>query len=343
MLISWYNARMDDLSQELPRFFAELTGFSERTMDTYRHALSAFLNSGIPIDENTLQAFDEYLSKRKYQKGGARHPYSKATRGLYLAALRRFLEWLDAHDRLPPWTRAKAEARLKASRSRQPRIGARHRIPDDRLHEMITFYDSLPEPAGRDADRLRLELYRNRALLHCLWDSAARVSELLSLTRAQVSDGQVDRVVVVGKGQKERYIFFTRESQAAIRAYCRLRDSGGVHDPYPGLFISHRRDKGAKLSRVSAWNIVKRAARGSGLTGMVSPHMIRHARATQLVNEGMPMESVQLVLGHESIATTQTYYAKLKADVVKGQLDEYGLSPEEVRKARQHERLSQQP
>ncbi|MGQ9815581.1 MAG: tyrosine-type recombinase/integrase, partial [Candidatus Roseilinea sp.] len=55
----------------------------------------------------------------------------------------------------------------------------------------------------------------------------------------------------------------------------------------------------------------------------------------QLVNEGMPMESVQLVLGHESIATTQTYYAKLKADVVKAQLDEYGLSPEAVRKARQ--------
>ncbi len=329
MLISWYNRAMHDLSQEVPRFFAELSGFSARTLDTYRHALSAFLNSKIPIDENTLQAFDEYLNKRKYHKGGARHPYSKATRGLYIAALRRFLEWLDAHDRLPPWTRAKAEARLKASRSRQPRIGARHRIPDDRLHEMITFYDDLPEPAGRDAHRLRLELYRNRALLHGLWDSAARVSELLSLTRAQVADGQVDRVIVAGKGQKERYIFFTRESQAAIRAYCRLRD-----DPYPGLFISHRRDKGAKLSRVSAWNIVKRAARGSGLTGMVSPHMIRHARATQLVNEGMPMESVQLVLGHESIATTQTYYAKLKADVVKAQLDEYGLSPKALGKGR---------
>lgn len=332
MLISWYNAGMDDLSQEVPRFLAELSGFSERTIDTYRHALSVFLNSRIPIDDNTLQAFDEYLNKRKYQKGGARHPYSKATRGLYLAALRRFLEWLDARDHLPPWTRAKAEARLKASRSRQPRVGARHRIPDDRLHEMITFYDNLPEPEGRDAHRLRLELYRNRALLHSLWDSAARVSELLSLTRAQVSDGQVDRVVVAGKGQKERYIFFTRESQAAMRAYCRLRE-----DPYPGLFISHRRDKGAKLSRISAWNIVKRAARGSGLTGMVSPHMIRHARATQLVNEGMPMESVQLVLGHESIATTQTYYAKLKADVVKEQLDEYGLSPEEVRTARRQD------
>lgn len=329
MLISWYNRGMDDVSREVPRFLAELSGFSPRTLDTYRHALSAFLNSSIPIDENILQAFDEYLNKRKYRKGGARHPYSKATRGLYLAALRRFLEWLDAHDRLPPWTRAKAEARLKASRSRQPRVGARHRIPDDRLHEMITFYDNLPEPEGRDAHRLRLELYRNRALLHCLWDSAARVSELLSLTRAQVADGQADRVVITGKGQKERYIFFTRESQAAIRAYCRLRE-----DPYPGLFISHRRDKGAKLSRISAWNIVRRAARGSGLTGMVSPHMIRHARATQLVNEGMPMESVQLVLGHESIATTQTYYARLKADVVKGQLDEYGLSPEEVRKAR---------
>ena len=329
MLISWYNRGMDDLSHEVPHFFAELTGFSEHTMDTYRHALSTFLGSRIPIDENTLQAFDEYLNKRKYQKGGAKHPYSKATRGLYLAALRRFLEWLDAHDRLPPWTRAKAEARLKASRSRQPRSGARHRIPDDRLYEMVTFFDGISDPVGRDADRLRLELYRNRAVLHCLWDSAARVSELLSLTRAQVSDGQVDRVVIMGKGQKERYIFFTCEAQAAIRAYCRLRE-----DPYPGLFISHRRDKGAKLSRISAWNIVKRAARGSGLTGMVSPHMIRHARATQLVNEGMPMESVQLVLGHESIATTQTYYAKLKVDVVKGQLDEYGLSPEEIRKAR---------
>ncbi|MCS7060537.1 MAG: tyrosine-type recombinase/integrase [Anaerolineae bacterium] len=313
--------------QAIPRFLSELSGFSPRTLDTYRYALTAFIDANIPIDENLLQAFDEYLSKRKYYRGNAKRPYSRATRSLYLAALRRFLEWLDAHDQLPAWTRAKAEARLKAARSRQPRSGVRHRIPDDRLHEMITFYDDLPDPVGRDAHRRRLELYRNRALLHCLWDSAARVSELLQLTRAQVADGQVDRVVILGKGQKERYIFFTRESQAAIRAYCRLRD-----DSYPGLFVSHRRDKGARLSRISAWNIVKRAARGSGLAGMVSPHMIRHARAIQLVNEGMPMESVQLVLGHESIATTQAYYAKLKPDIVKSQLDEYGLSPRQLRR-----------
>ena len=321
---------MEHLTDEVHHFLGDLAGLSERTQATYRTALAAYLDSKIPIDENTLKAFDEYLTKRKYTRAGVKAPYSKATRSLYVTAVKRFLEWLDAHDKLAPWTRTKAEARLKASRGRHARSGVKHREPDERLYEMITFFDDQPEPAGRDADRLRLELLRNRALLHCLWDSAARVSELLSLTRAQVADGLSDRVTVIGKGDKERTIFFTRESQAAMRAYCRTRQ-----DPYPGLFISHRRDKGARLSRVSAWNIVKRAARGTGLHGMVSPHMVRHARATQLVNEGMPIESVQMVLGHENIATTQTYYAKMKVDVVKGQLEEYGLSPDQIRKSRQ--------
>lgn len=315
--------------QEVDTFLNEITGLSLRTQDTYRNALNLFIECEISIDENVLKAFDDAILKRRYTKAGVKSPYSKATRILYVTVVKRFLEWLDAHDKLAPWTRTKAEARLNASRGRHARSGIKHREPDERLYEMITFFDDQPDPTGRDADRLRLELLRNRALLHCLWDSAARVSELLSLTRAQVADGLSDRVTVVGKGDKVRTIFFTRESQAAMRAYCRTRQ-----DPYPGLFISHRRDKGARLSRVSAWNIVKRAARGTGLHGMVSPHMVRHARATQLVNEGMPIESVQMVLGHENIATTQTYYAKMKVDVVKGQLEEYGLSPNQIRKSK---------
>ncbi|BCX03184.1 MAG: tyrosine recombinase XerD [Candidatus Roseilinea sp.] len=308
-------------------FLASLHDASDNTRAAYKAGLSLAVEAKLKLDEDVLQRFSDFLAKRKF---------ARATRRLYLASLRRLLEWMDAHDLLPAgFNRAKAEAKLRVSRG-DARAGYRHRAIDPDLPRIITYYDEqpLPEPDGKSNERhwrrwrsttKRLELLRDRAIMHTLYASAGRVSEVASLTRAQVADGRAGEVLITGKGNKQRMLFLTPEAQAAIRAYCNERD-----DPYPALFISHRRNKGQPLTRMSIWRAVKRAAKALGLSKAASPHAFRHYRATQLLNEGMPLESVQAYLGHASPETTRIVYAHTRTAVLRDQLNTYGLSAKEA-------------
>jgi site-specific recombinase XerD len=310
-------------------FLASLRHANPNTRAAYRAALTLAASLHLAIDLDILKSFGAQLARRKY---------AKATQQLYLAAMRRMLEWMDAADRLPAnLNRAKAEARLRTSGVRT-RGGYRHRIADERIPQLVTYFDGPPPPPDpKNPARSRravLEHLRSRAIVHTLYASAGRVSEVAGLTRGQVADGAASEVLVLGKGAKERMLFLTPEAQSAIRAYCRERD-----DSAPALFISHGRDAGQPLSRVAVWHTIKRAARALGLNANTSPHSFRHFRATQLLNEGMPLESVQAYLGHTSPATTRIVYAHTKTDVLRDQLNTFGLSPKEaaVKKGRGEE------
>ena len=148
------------------------------------------------------------------------------------------------------------------------------------------------------------------------------MSEVASLTREMVLGGRLSEAHLQGKGGYSRVILFTPEAKSAIRAYLKERK-----DSHPALFISHGRDLGNPLSRCSIWRVVKRAARVLDLYESTSPHSFRHYRATQLLNEGMPLESVQAYLGHQDIATTRKVYAHTHTAVLRGQLQTFGLSP----------------
>jgi site-specific recombinase XerD len=111
----------------------------------------------------------------------------------------------------------------------------------------------------------------------------------------------------------------------AIQAYLAERQ-----DDCPGLFISHGRGKGRPLGRGTVWAVVKEAAQALGLHRKTSPHSFRHYRATQLLNEGMPLESVQAYLGHQDISTTRKVYAHTKTAVLRDQLATFGRSPTEA-------------
>ncbi len=305
---------------QVQAFLTSLHDASDNTRAAYKAGLALAVEAKLPLDEDVLQRFSALLAKRKF---------ARATRRLYLASLRRLLQWMDAHDLLPAgFNRAKAEARLRVSRG-DSRAGYRHRAVDPDLPRIITYYDEqpLPDPSNTcsAASCKRLELLRDRAIMHTLYASAGRVSEVAALTRAQVADGRASEVLITGKGNKERMLFLTPEACAAIRAYCNERD-----DPYPALFISHRRNKGQPLTRMSIWRAVKRAARALGLSKAASPHAFRHYRATQLLNEGMPLESVQAYLGHASPETTRVVYAHTRTAVLRDQLDTYGLSPKQA-------------
>ena len=298
-------------------FLAALHDASDNTRAAYKAGLALAAQAKLKIDEDILRRFNALLAQRKF---------ARATRQLYLTALRRLLQWMDAHDLLDGFNRAKAEARLKVARG-DARAGYRHRAVDPDLPRVIAYYDELPlpEPSNKRSICQRLEILRNRAIMHTLYASAGRVSEVAALTRAQVADGRAGEVLITGKGNKQRMLFLTPEAQAAIRAYCAERD-----DPSPALFISHGRNKGQPLTRMSIWRAVKRAAAALGLSRVASPHAFRHYRATQLLNEGMPLESVQAYLGHASPETTRIVYAHTRTSVLRDQLNTFGLSPREA-------------
>jgi site-specific recombinase XerD len=255
--------------------------------------------------------------------------YSPHTVGTYLAALQRLLVWLDANDLLPPgFQLGKAQNRLKVALGERGGLPYHHRRVDPELPRLITYYDDLPLPQGESwRERQKgLEIRRNRAIAHTLYASAGRVSEVAGLTRELVLDGRLDEIQLTGKGGKTRVILLTAEAKAAIRAYLAARA-----DPYPGLFISHsKRNYGRPLGRNTLWRVVKEAAIALDLHHSTSPHAIRHYRATQLLNLGLPLELVQAYLGHANISTTRKVYAHTHTSILREKLAALDQSPREA-------------
>ncbi len=253
---------------------------------------------------------------------------SQQTVRTYLSAVRRFLTWLDARELLSgEFQLSKAQSRLKAAQGKRSRPPYKHRRVDPELPKIVTYYDqwSLPQADSRQNQLQRLKILRARAIVHVLYASGGRVSEVASLMREMVLDGRVDEVHLIGKGGQPRVILLTPEAMKAIQAYVAERE-----DDYPGLFISHGRGHGEPLGRGTIWAVVKTAARALGLHKSTSPHSFRHYRATQLLNEGMPLESVQAYLGHQDISTTRKVYAHTRTAVLRDQLATFGRSPTEA-------------
>lgn len=307
-----------------------------RTAATYRWATNSLLRfvaqteyagwdedqGDFPVDrlqDDILESFYHWLSE-EYK--------SQQTRRTYLSATRRFLTWLDARDLLASdFQMGKAQNRLKAAQGERQRIPYKHRQVDPELPRVVSYYDKLrlPEADSWAHKRERLNILRARAIVHTLYASGGRVSEVTSLTREMVLDGRLDEVHVVGKGGQPRLILLTAEAMQAIQTYISERQ-----DDFPGLFISHGRGKGQPLGRGTVWSVVKQAAKALGLHHRTSPHSFRHFRATQLLNEGMPLESVQAYLGHQDISTTRKVYAHTKTAVLRDQLATFGRSPTEA-------------
>ncbi|MDR1789966.1 MAG: site-specific tyrosine recombinase XerD [Opitutaceae bacterium] len=159
----------------------------------------------------------------------------------------------------------------------------------------------LAAPAGAAPNAVR-----DRAILELLYASGLRVTELATL-RIQQLDLDGGLVRVFGKGSKERIVPLGAKAAAAIRDYLAAarpllaKDNTGSH-----LFISNR---GTAISRKTIWVFIKKYARAAGITKTVKPHLLRHSFATHLLAGGADLRSIQEMLGHSSIATTQIYTA----------------------------------
>ena len=260
-------------------------GLARNTLDAYRRDLIQFATwleaqHGKKLLQGNVADIQAYLGHQFRKKTRA----SSAAR--LLSSLKRFFRYCLRQGKV------KSDPTLKIDAPKLPRGLPRSLTEDD--------VESLLE-APRVEQALGL---RDRAMLETLYASGLRVSELVSLKLSQVSQ-DMGVVRVMGKGSKERLVPLGEESLAWIRRYLKearmalLR--GRASDD---LFVTAR---GAAMTRQMFWHLLRRYAAQAGLKKPISPHTLRHAFATHLLNHGADLRVVQLLLGHSDISTTQIY------------------------------------
>ena len=145
--------------------------------------------------------------------------------------------------------------------------------------------------------------FRDRALLELAYGAGLRVSEWITLGVGDVHP-EARLVRVVGKGNKERLVPIGRKAIAAVAIYQRELRPRLVRHPHGTLFVNAR---GAPLTRMGAWKILRKHVEAAGITTHVTPHTLRHSFATHLLEGGADLRAVQEMLGHADIGTTQLY------------------------------------
>lgn len=260
-------------------------GLSPNTLVSYRRDLRLLAdwlgrNGGRSLREVTHADLLGYLAQRV--AGNAR----PRTTSRQLSSFKRFYQFLLRQGKIA------ADPSLRIDAPKLPRALPKSLTEEDVEH--LLEAPKIESPLG----------LRDKAMLEILYASGLRVSELVGLTAAQVSlDMGVVRVM--GKGGKERLVPLGEESLAWLKRY--LIESrpkllaGRVSD---ALFVTGR---AAAMTRQAFWHLIKRHARQAGIVKPLSPHTLRHAFATHLLNHGADLRVVQMLLGHADISTTQIY------------------------------------
>lgn len=263
-------------------------GLSANTIRNYSFYLTSFgkwlaENAVTKIGQITTDdiiEFQLYLSQKT-------PPISVTTRNYYLIAIRALLRYLVNHDQI-----ALAPEKIVLAK-----------IPQRQIHffEPAEIEQLLAAITGTGLSHLR-----DRAIIAVMFASGLRVGELVSLRRQQVSLSRAE-VSVRGKGGKVRLVFLSPEAVLALTTYLKHR-----HDTNPYLFIRHfansKLDNTKQpLTSRSVQRLLHRWANAAGVVKPISPHTLRHSFATDLLRNGADLRSVQALLGHSSITTTQIY------------------------------------
>jgi integrase/recombinase XerD len=258
------------------------------------------------LSRNTLSAYRSDLAALAIWLNGGGTSLRGAARG-------QLLDYLAARIRLG--VKPRSSARLLTSLRRLYRWLARENlIPEDpsALIDMPRIGRPLPKVLSEaqveallQAPDIRQPLgLRDRAMLEVLYATGLRVSELVGLRLHQVNLRQ-GVVQVVGKGGRERLVPLGEEAVAWLERYLREARPGLLDRKHSDCLFPSRR--ATAMTRQNFWHLIQRHAKNAGISVELSPHTLRHAFATHLVNHGADLRVVQMLLGHSDLSTTQIY------------------------------------
>ncbi len=277
---------MKDLEDFLKYLIIERQ-YSEKTKEAYEDDITDFFSflkeSGnddyLLVTLQDVRIYLAYLHDRKY---------SRNTISRKLSSLRSFYQFLMKNDLLSenPFS----YVQMKRQQSKLPRF----------------FYEKELNALFDSAEGNRPLDYRNQAILEVLYGTGIRVSECVNI-KLQDIDFDASVVLIFGKGGKERYVPFGSFAEDAIRTY--LTEGRDVlmtktTDTHSYLFVNNR---GAPITDAGIQYVLKKLIEKSSLTTDIHPHMFRHTFATHLLNNGADLRTVQELLGHSSLSSTQIY------------------------------------
>ncbi|MEK7586889.1 MAG: site-specific tyrosine recombinase/integron integrase [Patescibacteria group bacterium] len=278
-----YNSVVDlkQLKNEFLEYVEIEKGRSLKTVANYDRYLIRFLKFAkitepALLNDEMIRQYRLWLNRIKTEKSTLK----KNTQNYHLIALRSFLKYL---------TKRGVTTGLSSSDLELAKTGERELdlIEPDELERLLS------SPKGQE-----LWALRDKALLELLFSTGLRVSELTALNRDTI-DFKRDDFSIRGKGSKVRVVFLSPVAKEAIKNYLEKRQ-----DPEEPLFINQKK---GRLTARSIERLIKRYAIKAGITKKVTPHVIRHSFATDLLRNGADLRSVQIMLGHANISTTQVY------------------------------------
>lgn len=267
---------------------------SKLTIRNYRHYLTRFLEltKAQKASDITMEAVRHYrlLLNRQVDKNGK--SMKRVTQSYYIIALRAFLKYLAKRD-------IKA---LAAEKIELPKIGERQVefLDDEELKKLMS-----------QPDTTKIIGLRDRAILELLFSTGLRLSELVQLNREQVNPRH-DEFAVRGKGDKIRVVFLSDTAKTWLNHYLKKRQ-----DNLKSLFINHPKNgknndkiqdlSARRLTGRSVERMIKKYALLAGINKHVTPHVMRHSFATDLLSNNANIRAVQRMLGHANLSTTQIY------------------------------------
>ncbi|MDE0790196.1 MAG: site-specific tyrosine recombinase XerD [Woeseiaceae bacterium] len=259
-------------------------GLSKNTLGAYRADLMtlarSLAESGKSIDSAKKPDLLDFIAGRV--ESGAK-PRSTARQ---ISSFRRFFRYIQREGSCSNDPTADIE---------MPRIG--RSLPKTLTEEEVDSLLNAPnidEPLG----------HRDRTMLELLYATGLRVSELINIKQSQINFNQ-GVLRIIGKGDHERLIPIGEESQRWLKEF--------INGPRMEILLERQTDylfptrRGDRMTRQAFWHIIKRYAEKSGVRQKMSPHSLRHAFATHLLNRGADLRVVQMLLGHSDLSTTQIY------------------------------------
>lgn len=309
------------MSEHIEEFLLDITvekQLSAYTQRNYRHYLSrfaAFYGEDQSIEDLALRDVKKYRLHLTTITDKKEKNLSTKTQNYHVIALRAFLKHLRKNDvqTLAPEKieLAKEPAREVEYLSREELEKLFLAVANVYTSRLQKAHSARTKPKGSQLAILELRTLRDTAILELLYSTGLRISELVRLDRDKVHLERRE-FTVLGKGGKRRLVFMSARAKEAVEAYLNKRTDG-----YSPLFLNYTRRhvasddvldaKVRRLTSVAIESMVRSYAAAAGITKKVTPHVLRHSFATELLINGADIRSVQEMLGHSSITTTQIY------------------------------------